>query len=211
MDLGGLDAVLPAEGVDLIGSVIASDRRRAGRGEYNPDRQVDYDNMTSPMTDRQADLSDDLPADMPASLSYDVPASLSADTQVPLSDDHNVRTATTTQANEPASTPAQAIQQPKKKAPIAKPDSGRHPSQTRELPARIDRAKEMANSRTMTVTLRLPQELNDWLDEYVHESWRDRLKKQQLVIEALCMLVARRGRAGENVIPTELLGETQEL
>ena len=62
----------------------------------------------------------------------------------------------------------------------------------------------------MTVTLRLPQELNDWLDEYVHENWRDRVKKQQLVIEALQMLVARRGQAGDEVIPTELLGEESE-
>lgn len=78
------------------------------------------------------------------------------------------------------------------------------------LDQRIKRAKEMSNSRTMTVTLRLPQEMNDWLDEYVHENWRDRVKKQQLVVEALQMLIARRGQAGEEVLPTELLGEGSE-
>jgi hypothetical protein len=59
----------------------------------------------------------------------------------------------------------------------------------------------------MTVTLRLPQAMNDWLDEYVHQSWPNRIKKQDLVIEGLQMLIARRGKAGEPLLPTELLPE----
>ncbi|MEO2090311.1 MAG: hypothetical protein ABGY75_12540 [Gemmataceae bacterium] len=65
----------------------------------------------------------------------------------------------------------------------------------------------MSAGPTVTVTFRLPRELNDWLDEYVHRSWPERVRKQELVAEALRLLFARRGRAGEPVIPTELLPE----
>jgi len=64
-----------------------------------------------------------------------------------------------------------------------------------------------AAGRTMTVTLRIPQPMNDWLDDYVHQSWPERVRKQELVIEALRMLMVRRGQAGEEVLPTELLDD----
>jgi hypothetical protein len=57
------------------------------------------------------------------------------------------------------------------------------------------------------VTLRVPRELNEWLDEYVHRSWPQRIRKQALVIEALRLLYARRGQWGEPVLLTELLEE----
>jgi hypothetical protein len=63
----------------------------------------------------------------------------------------------------------------------------------------------MAASPTITVTLRLPLELNHWLDTYVHGAWPERIRKQELVTEALRMLVARRGAPGEAVLVTELL------
>ena len=65
----------------------------------------------------------------------------------------------------------------------------------------------MAESAATTVTLRLPRELNDWLDEYVHRAWPERVRKQELVIEGLRMLFARRGRPGEPILPTGLLPE----
>jgi len=67
----------------------------------------------------------------------------------------------------------------------------------------------MAKSSTVTVSLRMPHQLNSWLDAYVHESWPERVKKQDLIAEALRMLVARRGKAGEFIIPTELLPEDE--
>jgi hypothetical protein len=57
----------------------------------------------------------------------------------------------------------------------------------------------------MTVTLRIPQDFNVWLDEYVHRAWPQRIRKQELVVEALRMLFARRGRPGEWIAPTDLL------
>jgi hypothetical protein len=65
----------------------------------------------------------------------------------------------------------------------------------------------MSGSPTVTVTLRLPRDLNDWLDEYVHHSWPERVRKQELVGEALRLAFARRGRPGEPVLPTPLLPE----
>jgi hypothetical protein len=72
---------------------------------------------------------------------------------------------------------------------------------------RAAEARRLADSPTVTVTFRLPRELNDWLDEYVHRSWPERVRKQELVAEALRLLFARRGRAGEPVVPTDLLPE----
>ena len=71
--------------------------------------------------------------------------------------------------------------------------------------SRAAEARRMSDSPTVTVTFRLPREMNDWLDEYVHRSWPERVRKQQLVAEALRLLFARRGRAGEPVLPTDLL------
>jgi len=75
------------------------------------------------------------------------------------------------------------------------------------LATRLAEAKRMAESPTTTVTLRVPQELNGWLDEYVHRAWPERVRKQELVAEALRMLFVRRGRPGEAVVTTELLPE----
>jgi hypothetical protein len=63
----------------------------------------------------------------------------------------------------------------------------------------------LAESPTTTVTLRIPRALNDWLDEYVHRAWPERVRKQELVIEGLRLLFARRGRAGEPLVDTSLL------
>jgi hypothetical protein len=63
----------------------------------------------------------------------------------------------------------------------------------------------MAESDATTVTLRLPQELNDWLDQFIHGVWPERVRMQELIIEGLCMLFARRGRPEEPIVPTALL------
>ena len=75
------------------------------------------------------------------------------------------------------------------------------------LAKRVEEARKMANSPTMTVTLRIPQQMNEWLDEYVHGAWREKIKKQDLVIEALALVIARRGKVGEEVLATELLSK----
>ena len=62
-----------------------------------------------------------------------------------------------------------------------------------------ERQKEVdgkAKSKTTTVTLRIPTELNDWLDEYRHLSYPQRIEKQSLVIEALRLLYMARGQPG---------------
>jgi hypothetical protein len=49
--------------------------------------------------------------------------------------------------------------------------------------------------------------MNEWLDAYVHEAWPSKLRKQELVAEALRLLVARRGGPGEPCIAAALLGD----
>jgi hypothetical protein len=57
-------------------------------------------------------------------------------------------------------------------------------SKSQLLKERAALAEALARTKTTTVTLRVPAGMNDWLDGYVHESWRKRLRKQDLVIEA---------------------------
>jgi hypothetical protein len=77
------------------------------------------------------------------------------------------------------------------------------------LEARIGAAEELAKSSSITVTVRIPRALNEWLDAYVHGSWPERVLKQGLVVEALRLLYARRGRPGEQVLETELLKDAE--
>ncbi len=75
---------------------------------------------------------------------------------------------------------------------------------------RVGEAEALSETPTMTVTLRIPQGFNEWLDGYVHGSWPQRIRKQELVVEALRLIYARRGKAGEEIIATPLLGEDEE-
>lgn len=83
------------------------------------------------------------------------------------------------------------------------------PPADRLASGRAAEARRLVDSPTVTVTFRLPRELNDWLDEYVHRSWPERVRKQELVAEALRLLFARRGRAGEPIVPTDFLPEDE--
>ena len=93
----------------------------------------------------------------------------------------------------------------KPKAAPAPETPEKEPDELPILAKRIEEARKMADSPTMTVTLRIPQQMNEWLDEYVHGAWREKIKKQDLVIEALCLVIARRGKPGEEIIATELM------
>jgi hypothetical protein len=73
------------------------------------------------------------------------------------------------------------------------------------LEARVSLARKLAMSPTTTVTLRVPIALNEWLDAYVHGAWPERVRKQELVTEALQLLIARRGGPGQERFATDLL------
>ncbi len=76
----------------------------------------------------------------------------------------------------------------------------------RALEARVALAQELSASVTTTVTLRVPGRMNEWLDAYVHGAWPKRVRKQELVIEALRLLIARRGGPRQESLETDLLG-----
>src|SRR5262245_21265094 len=80
----------------------------------------------------------------------------------------------------------------------------------RLLEKRLGLARELCASPTATVTLRIPMRLNEWLDGYVHGAWPSKVRKQELVAEALRLLVARRGGPGEPCLATALLGADSE-
>jgi hypothetical protein len=75
------------------------------------------------------------------------------------------------------------------------------------LEKRLALADELARTPTTTVTLRLPAGLNEWLDGYVHGAWPARIRKQELVVEAIRLLIAHRVSANEMALPTDLLGD----
>jgi len=156
---------------DILGNVIQSDRRRAGRGEEPSVALPALDTGTSPPETDGADNK--------TIRHYDNKAIVQAG---------NI-------TREPTSAAA-----PRKRRSEPK-------DETTALQRRITEAQALAHSPTTTVTLRIPHALNDWLDEYVHGSWPEKVKKQQLVTEALQLLFARRGRPKEEVLPTSLLPE----
>ncbi len=78
-----------------------------------------------------------------------------------------------------------------------------------KLQARKAQAMALAKSPTTTVTLRIPHALNEWIDEYVHRSWPLKIKKQEMVVEALLLLYTRRGRVGDEILETETSPDTE--
>jgi hypothetical protein len=168
---------------DLLGNIIRSDRRRSGR--ELPDT-AEQDTMTghavSGQYDKQASTQPDHKSSGQAGKSASPVAVGQADTAA-----EHLREGTAKQ---------EARGQPKGRA--GDPLNGR-----------VAEAKRMAESPTTTVTLRIPKELNDWLDEYIHRSWPERVRKQDLVSEGLRLVFARRGRPGEPILPTTLLPEEE--
>ena len=84
-------------------------------------------------------------------------------------------------------------------------DTSTKPPSRALLSERQREADLKAKSKTTTVTLRIPTELNDWLDEYRHLSYPQRIEKQSLVIEALRLLYMARGQPGTPVLNIEEL------
>lgn len=157
--------LLGSSGLDLVGQVIASDRKRSGRGDEAP---KEYDNKTSHNVISEYD-------------NKTIPPEISEE-------GHKV------------------IKQERKAPPQSSQKEPKAAGKS-TLETRIADARKMANSPTTTVTLRIPQEMNDWLDTYVHGAWPEKIKKQELVVEGLKLLIARRGRPKEEILSTELLPE----
>ena len=183
-------------GTDLLGSVVRSDRKRAGRlasvsSEENPGGVVPLDErrpLEPVMTSHSVIGEYDNRTDRQASRQTDK----QADTQV------------SEEAGGEGDNPQEVLEvfttarDPRKRAT-------REVAPADLLAGRVAEGRRMAGSPTATVTLRLPREFNAWLDEYIHRAWPERVHKQALVTEALQLLFARRGRPGEPVLPTELL------
>lgn len=95
------------------------------------------------------------------------------------------------QHEEAESTPELEKQEaPTTESPKAKPTSNLTDKLTgkptkRELAAQ---AKALAESRFATVSLKLPEELNDWVDQYVFEHRKEKVLKQDLISRAIQLL-----------------------
>lgn len=174
------DQVFGGEGTsDLLGRVVARDRTQSGRGHES---EKDADATASPT---------------------EVPASSPEDYKL------TSKLVSPQAYNEvPTAEPQEGIEGPK--TPSRSRSSTRKPAApSNALAERQAAAAKMATSTTVTVSFRMPQEFNQWLDAYVHESWPEKVKKQDLIIEAIRMLIARRGKAGEEILATELLPEKE--
>lgn len=166
---------------DLLGNVLSQDRARGGRPDPVPADEPPTQPDTNALVSGQN-------ADEPEA---QTPVESAADNGTPAPDGDVIES-----------------DMPARKPILRLPDeSDELTRRTRLLAERTERAKDAAQSLTATVTLRIPHEMNDYLDEYVHGAWsrENRIRKQQMVIEALQMLMARRGRAGEEILPTDLL------
>lgn len=172
---------------DILGNVIRSDAQRAGRGRAEPPPETVPPVPTPDPVPQSASDRSPLPDDTMALTQYDIMTNGQED-----------------KGEEPV--------------PPARPAPSRRPTRAAErrnsrspLTERIETAQTMAASPTMTVTLRIPMDFNAWLDEYVHLSWPQRIRKQELVVEALRLLYARRGKAGEEVIESDLSGAGEDV
>lgn len=167
---------------DLLGSVIQTDRRQSGRGQEQP--------VPTPVLSEEPSNAPTPPA---AREHYDTKTVRQNDimTEPPPNDVPEIKALPPT---------------PKKK--LTKETSAPAPPDTL-LVERRKTVRAMAKTPTVTVTLRIPNELNAWLDEYMHGSWRTRVRKQDLVIEGLKLLYARRGKVGEKILDTELLEDIE--
>lgn len=168
---------------DLLANVIRSDRRRAGRALPETPEQ---DTMTGHAVSGQYDRQTSTQPDHKTGGQAGKPASPVAVGQ--------------------ADTAAERL-----RAGTGKQEGRGQPQSSAGdlLDGRIAEARRMAESPTTTVTLRIPRELNDWLDEYIHRAWPAKVRKQDLVSEGLRLVFARRGRPGEPILPTTLLPEEE--
>ena len=173
--LGGDDAT------DLLGSVIRSDRRKAGRAMPV---SAEQDTMTSHAVIGQYDKQAGTQTDHKTSGQTSKPAS-------------HIDVGQAFAAAERSGTGAARRERRRQK------EDGTDGL----LECRAAEARRMAESATTTVTLRIPRELNNWLDEYIHRAWPEKVRKQDLVSEGLRLVFTRRGRPGEPILPTALLPE----
>ena len=171
---------------DILANVVRGDRERSGRAPHTPPPAPVPD--PAPTEEPAADPDPVLP---PVDNNYDNNTSHSTDGHY----DNNTITQTKKRVVSRRPSAAQRGATPGTPSPRSKS----------LLTTRREEAQELAATPTTTVTLRIPQGLNEWLDEYVHRSWPTRVRKQELVVEALQLLIARRGHPGEAVLPTELL------
>ena len=181
---------------DLISSVVHSDRRRTGRTPP-PEHPLP---VSRPVVLQQAE--DEVMTSHNVIKQYDNMTDKQSDNKTNVQYDNQTSNKTIGQTDKHSQDAPEPPDRATKKRAARKPDS------QSLLEKRLHDATKMAKSPTITVTLRIPQELNTWLDEYVHLAWPDKLRKQELVVEALKILYARRGRPGEEVVETELLPKT---
>ena len=68
------------------------------------------------------------------------------------------------------------------------------------IETRINKGKRMASSPTMTVTLRIPKDLNEWLQRYVSLSYPEKISKGHIVTQALILAYLSRGEPKEEFL-----------
>jgi len=191
----GLDALFGSDsGADLLGNVIRNDRTRTGRvTSASP-----APSSASALHNGPAEVTSEVMTSQNVIEEYDNSASGQADNRTDKHTDKQASPMTIRQTDKVREVEAEKPERvQKRKERAARPGT--------LLERRLEEGSRMGESATMTVTLRIPRELNDWLDEYVHLAWPRKVKKQELVVEALRMLFARRGRPSDPVLPTELL------
>ena len=174
---------------DLLGNVISKDRQTSGRAAVEPKPGVQPtnpnsdDSMTITQYDNVTILQEDKQTNKQPDKQTDNQANRQADKQSPGKTDKLVA------------------------GPRLKASENDQPNQIKTLAEivreRTEEAAKMGGTGTTTVTLRIPIELNEWLDEYTHAYYKEKVKKQDLVKEALTLLYLKLGRPGEIVIESE--------
>lgn len=176
---------------DLLGNVIKGDRKTSGRVQKEIESPVSSDAASQNQNDMIGHINAE-ESDTMTLLHYDNMTGRQTNKQTDKETDK--RTGDSMLPNQPGLKRTERM-----------PDA-----ESSTIERRLKEAVALAEGATMTVTLRIPAPLNEWLDEYVHRSWPNKIKKQELVIEALQIMFVRRGRPGEEIIETDLLPEKKK-
>ena len=173
-------SILPTLTDDMMSRIVSKDRERAGRAAPKTTIEDTSENAQteSEVTEEETPVQPVIEAELTSRNSPSAPGD-------------NIRSNITSNitANKESNTRTKqyANEQAQKTA--------RTRSGTSPLPEGSDylafihkHAEEMARTRLIPMTLRIPEELNDWLDEYAHDHRKEGVKKQSLISRAVQLL-----------------------
>jgi hypothetical protein len=152
--------------------IITSDREKSGRAAPSPTTTPVEETSEAP-----AEATDNILPDTQENITSNITAHITTQEDAPEYSQTVSNAETFADTQQPEQKPSQT--RSKASAKTGRKADG------------LQRAKELAASTYIPVTLRMPDGLNDWYDNTAHEHRKSGVKKQELIALASQMLVER--------------------